>query len=430
MESRIALGDKIAIKSATGRLALVIILFITLLVAYLDRVNVSVLMADPTFLTEMGIIGQPVQMGLLMTTFLIAYGIANVVTGPLGDWIGPRKAMSLSILLWTIAVSFGGMATTFAIMLTARVVLGIGEGMHWPMQSSFVKNWFPPSERGKANSVWLLGLMVGPAIAMPMFAAVVGEWGWRVSFLGLGALGIIPLLLIWFFTADHPRDSKHISQVERDYIETALAEEAKVEAATRTESLGERLKTFVFNYRFWLLTFNYFAIACIWWGTMAWLPSYLKVVRGFSWSQMGALSALPYILGGISVLLVGHLSDRLGRRAPFLTLAQFGSALFIYLGATASDNMTSAILMSLGIAFVGAGLPVSWTLLQRIVPAKAVGAGAGMMNGVSNGGSAFSPVLIGFFIALTGSYVGGLMFLVGVGILGGLCMMVLTFQKY
>ncbi len=121
MESRIALGDKIAIKSATGRLALVIILFITLLVAYLDRVNVSVLMADPTFLTEMGIIGQPVQMGLLMTTFLIAYGIANVVTGPLGDWIGPRKAMSLSILLWTIAVSFGGMATTFAMMLTARV---------------------------------------------------------------------------------------------------------------------------------------------------------------------------------------------------------------------------------------------------------------------------------------------------------------------
>lgn len=126
------------------RVVLVAILLLTLLVAYLDRVNVSVLLADNAFLTEMGIKGQPVQMGLLMTLFLIAYGVANVVLSPLGDYIGPRKAMSISILLWTISVVIGGWAATFGTMLVARVILGIGEGMHWPMQSTFVKNWFPP----------------------------------------------------------------------------------------------------------------------------------------------------------------------------------------------------------------------------------------------------------------------------------------------
>lgn len=419
-----------AMKPTRQRVVLVAILLLTLLVAYLDRVNVSVLLADNTFLTDMGIKGQPVQMGLLMTLFLIAYGVANVVLSPLGDYIGPRKAMSISILLWTLSVLIGGFATTFTTMLVARVILGLGEGMHWPMQSTFVKNWFPPHERGKANAVWLIGLMVGPAIAMPFFTWIVSAWGWRPSFFVLGAMGLVPLFLLWFYVTDHPRQHKRVNQAELEYIERALKAEAEEEACLKTETLAERLKSFALNYRFWLLTINYFCIASVWWGMMAWLPSYLKAARGFSWAQMGAFSSLPYILGAVSILFFGHLADKLGRRAPFVAVAHLGSALGIYFGAMAPDNMTAALMISAGIASIAIGLPSSWAILQRIVPGKAVGAGAGMMNGVANGGSAFSPVLIGFFIAWTGSYVGGLMFLVGLAVVGCLCMTVLTLQKY
>jgi cyanate permease len=69
-------------------------------------------------------------------------------------------------------------------------------------------------------------------------------------------------------------------------------------------------------------------------------------------------------------------------------------------------------------------------MVQRIVPGKAIGAGAGMMNGVANGGSAFSPVLMGFFISISGSYVGGLMFLVGLGLFAACCTTILSYQKY
>lgn len=419
-----------SVRPTKQRVVLVAILLLTLLVSYLDRVNVSVLLADNTFLTDMGIKGQPVQMGLLMTLFLIAYGVANVVLSPVGDYIGPRKAMSISILLWTISVCIGGLATTFTTMLVARVILGLGEGMHWPMQSTFVKNWFPPHERGKANGVWLIGLMAGPAFAMPFFTWVVSSWGWRPSFFVLGALGVIPLALLWFYVTDRPREHKGVNSAELEYIESALEVEAAEEAKLKTESLSQRLSSFVFNYRFWLLTVNYFCIACVWWGTMAWLPSYLKAARGFSWAQMGAMSSLPYVLGGISILFFGHLADKLGRRAPFIAIAHLGSALGIYFGAMATDNITAAILISMGIASVAIGLPSSWSILQQIVPGKAIGAGAGMMNGLSNGGSAFAPVLIGFFISLTGNYIGGLMFLVGVAIIGCICMAVLAYQKY
>ena len=164
------------------RVVLVLILLVTLLVAYLDRVNVSVLLADNKFLTDMGIKGQPVQMGLLMTLFLIAYGISNILLSPLGDILGPRKAMSLSILLWAGALFMGGIAATFTTMLVARLILGLGEGMHWPMQSKYVKNWFPPHERGKANAVWVVGLMAGPAITMPFLTWAIHSYGWRTSF--------------------------------------------------------------------------------------------------------------------------------------------------------------------------------------------------------------------------------------------------------
>ena len=174
------------------RVVVIVVLLVTLLVAYLDRVNVSVLVADEAFLTAMGIKGNAVAMGSLMSLFLATYAIANSVLGPLGDWWGPRKVMALAIVFWGLSCIYGGLVSTFAGMIVARCILGLGEGMHWPMQMKFVRNWFPPNERARANSTWLLGLAAGPAIAMPLFVWIVGNWGWRSSFFALAAIGIIP----------------------------------------------------------------------------------------------------------------------------------------------------------------------------------------------------------------------------------------------
>ncbi len=412
------------------RAVLVFILLITLLVANLDRVNVSILAADSGFLTDMLIKGKPVEIGLLMTLFLIAYGIANVVLSPLGDIIGPKKAMMISIFLWTISIMMGGFAAIFSTMLISRAVLGVGEGMHFPMQSAFVKRWFPPTERGKANGCWLIGVVAGPALAMPFFTWIISSWGWRTSFFVMACVGLIPFLLIWLFITDHPHQNRFINAAERKYIEDALEAEAEQEKKMTKECLRERLSTFCSNYRFWLLTFNYFCIAAIWWGMMAWLPSYLKVSRGFSWAAMGTLSALPYILGGISILTVGHLGDKIGRRAPLIMIAHLLAATGIYLGAQATNNIYSALFISFGIACVAGAMPLSWSLLQNIVPGKAIGAGSGMMNGVANGGAAFVPVIIGYFIAFSGGYTGGLMFLVGLAMLALISMAFLSLQKY
>ena len=320
------MGAVMGEKPTKQRVILVLILLVTLLIAYLDRVNVSVLLADNTFLSDMGIKGQPVQMGLLMTLFLIAYGISNVFLSPIGDYLGPRKAMCLSIFLWCLSLFIGGIASTFTIMLAARVILGIGEGMHWPMQSKYVKNWFPPHERGKANAVWVVGLMAGPALAMPFLTWAIQSFGWRTSFFILVGFGLLPLILLWFYTTDHPHQHKGANQAERDLIEEGQKAEKELEAQAGHSTLWDNMKAFIFDYRFWLVTLYYFCLASIFWGTMAWLPSYLKVARGFSWAAMGAWSSLPYVLGIVSVLASGYISDKIGRRAPLCFVSMLGAA--------------------------------------------------------------------------------------------------------
>jgi len=417
-------------KRTKQRWVLARVLLLTLLVAYVDRVNVSVLVADPVFLSDMGIKGNPVAMGMLMSVFLMAYGISNVFLSPLGDYLGPRKAMCLSIFLWSIALCLGGIAGSFVIMLGARLLLGVGEAMHWPMQSKFVKNWFPPGERGKANSLWLFGLFIGPALAMPFFTWVIKSFGWRPSFFILAAIGLVPLILIWKFTRDFPSELKSVNSAELEYIENGMKSEREAEAQTGKVSVWDNIKVFISDYRFWLVTIYYACNASIWWGSMAWLPSYLKVSRGFSWAEMGALSSLPYILGMISVLICGWWTDKVGRRAPFSAASMLGAAVFVYLGAHAPDNMTSAIFISLGIGSLGIGQPANWSLLQQIVPGKAIGTGAGVMNGIANGAAALAPLIIGFLISTTGSYIGGLMYLVFLGAIGCIGMLILVIQKY
>jgi sugar phosphate permease len=164
---------------------------------------------------------------------------------------------------------------------------------------------------------------------------------------------------------------------------------------------------------------------------MTWLPSYLKFARGFSWTQMGALASLPYIFGGICLVIFGYFSDKAGRRAPFCAVGMTGMALALYLGAHAMNNFSSAYLITIAVGFNAVGLPATWSLCQQLVPTRAVGTGAGLMNGVGSIGGALSPIIIGYFIGANGgSYVGGLMCLVASSLAGALCMLVLVFKKY
>lgn len=91
-------------KPTHKRFTLLAILLLTITVAYIDRVNITVLMADPAFLNDLGLTNNPAKTGLLMSCFLVAYGIGNVCLSGLGDILGPKKSMIMAIIIWFVAM--------------------------------------------------------------------------------------------------------------------------------------------------------------------------------------------------------------------------------------------------------------------------------------------------------------------------------------
>jgi sugar phosphate permease len=372
-------------KHLSKRAILLMVLLTTIFVAYLDRSNMFVLVADDDFLAAMGLKGDPARIGLLASSFLLTYGIANVVLSPLGDYLGARRAMMLSITLWAAAMVAGGLAAGFVTMLVTRVVLGVGEGMHYPMQSIFVRRWFPQSERGPANSVWLAGQSLASAAAMPFFAWNVGAFGWRSSFYLCAVLALLPLYLLWAHTTDTPRGHPGIEPAELRHIEQGMEAEASVAPGAGA------VRAFLRDQRYWLLVLYNICHSAIYWGLASWIPSYLKTSRGFSWQQMGWFASLPFVLTVAAKILGGWMTDRAGRNGPFCVAAMLGSGVAIYVGSTASDNVVAALFIAIGMGMTGIGIPAAWAMTQRIVPKPSVSTASGLLNGVATAFVALAP---------------------------------------
>lgn len=413
-------------KRTRYRYTIILIMMGVVGISYVDRVNISILIANGSFLTEMGIKGQDIQIGLLTSVFLVAYGFANFVLSPLADVIGARKAIAIAILLWMLSTTLSGLANLFAVMLLARVTLGLGEGMQFPVTGLVVRTWFPASERGRANAVWGVGTTLAPAMAMPLFTWITASYGWHSVFWISLALSVVALLLVWNFTVDQPSDCDRVNSLELKHIEGEVGKRSGKVSDTVSEPLIDRLRSFMFDYKYWLLVGWYVSTMIIIWGLLTWLPSYLETGRGFSWEAMGWLSSLPFVLGMCVKIIAGGAIDATHKSGIFCILATIGAGIGIYFSATVADNWVSAILICVAQAFMYIGAPASWTLLQGIVPEKSMSTAGGFMIGTSTFAGAVSPVIIGYLVNMSHSYTGALYFLCAAAVTGSVIMLPLV----
>ena len=412
------------------RFLIVFVLFVGISVCFVDRVNVSVLAANNGFLTEMGILNSPVQIGLMMSLFLAVYGVSNLLIAPLGDLIGPRKMMTFCVLLMLLSVMISGLAGTFIMFLAGRVLLGIAEGAYYPQQSVFVRHWIPKQERGRANAAWIIGQALAPAIAMPVLTTLDSYFGWRSNYVFCFVLSLIPVYLFWFHTKDKPEQDKKVNQVELDYIRAGMEDTKTNNDGKRHLSVIQRLKIMSENPYYWALVLWYMTLQFMYWGLISWIPAYLKIAKGFSWTEMGWMASLPFIVSIFTKAANGFLNDKIGRCAPLLLAGMILATGFLYGTTAVTGKYPSAICLALAVGFCTMATSSAWTLLQGLVPSSVLSTAGGTMNGLSTGLSALSPVIIGLFISLAGSYNSGLFCLVLVGCVGTLMGLILTIKKY
>src|SRR5581483_5626434 len=93
------------------------ILFLIVIAGFFDRISIAVLFTNQPFQSAMGTGFDPTRLSLLMTSFLIAYGISNVALSPLVDLFGPSRTLLASILVWGVLMALMGQSSSFAAML-------------------------------------------------------------------------------------------------------------------------------------------------------------------------------------------------------------------------------------------------------------------------------------------------------------------------
>ena len=406
------------------RYVMVSLLLVTMIIASADRVNLSLLLVDGEFLRTMGIENQPAAQGVLMSAFVLAYGLGNVVFGPAIDWFGGRRALLVMHGLWSGLGVFTASVGAMGPMIIGRILRGGSEGPIFPTMNHLVRGWFPSRERGQANAIWVMGPSLGMAATVPVLALVIPAYGWRVSFLAVAALSLLLGLPATFvMISDRPTESRWVNAAEAAHIESGVGE--GIVAPRWRDAL-----LFIGNYRYWLLVAYHLASLAILWGLVTWLPKYLVEARGMDITISGLLTAVPYIVAALSTLLFGWLSDRLSRRAPFCALQMLGGAAALFAAASVESATASVALMAIAFGFWGMGAAVTHTLVQSIVPAGVISTGSGIDNGVANLGAAACPALVGYTIGVSGSYFAGLMVLVAAAVVGGLLMVVLSLQDY
>jgi len=367
------------------RYGVVAALFVLSMITYIDRVCIST--AKDPIARDLGF--TDAQMGVVFSAFALGYALAQIPSGWLADRFGPRLALAVVVSGWSVLTALTGTAWSFASMVVIRFWFGVGEAGAFPGSARAFVNWLPVSERGVANGVLFSGSRIGAALSFPLLVMMLDRWGWRWSFVVLGAVGVAwSVFWLWWF---------------RDYPEKRL-EVAPVAGGPKI-GLREVFRTPVFV----PAMVQYFAGNFTFFICLTWMLPYLKRQYGLTDAEAAAYAMAPLLVGAVSQWMAGFVVDRLyasrmrawSRRLP--AIAGFGLAAGGVLAVSGMETPLGAVLAFTAATF-GADMTISpsWSYCADVA-GKSAGSVSAAMNMVGNLGAFVSANAFPWLLAWTGS---------------------------
>ncbi len=172
-----------------------VLLFLFVVVNFLDKISVG-LLAGP-MMDELGL--TPAQFGLVGSSFFWLFAVAGVA----GGFIANRVSCALLLLLMAIAWSLFQLplawSSSLAVLIAARVLLGIAEGPSTAIAIHAAYKWFPDDRRTLPVAFFTQGGATGLILAGITIPYITSHWGWRANFYVLAALGAAWTVLWLFF---------------------------------------------------------------------------------------------------------------------------------------------------------------------------------------------------------------------------------------
>jgi MFS transporter, ACS family, D-galactonate transporter len=393
-----------AIAPSRKRFFIMALMFVTVVINYLDRSNLSI--AAPELFRELAI--DPRHAGLIFSAFGWTYALMQIPGGWLVDRIPPRTLYATALILWSLATVMLGFAGSFVALFALRLLVGALEAPAYPINNRVVTAWFPTRERATAIGFYTSGQFVGLAFLTPVLAWLQAQLGWHMVFVSTGLVGIA-WGVAWFAIYREPRAFRGVNQAEIDLIRNGgglvdigrtEAIPAKGEARTTLRDLGLVLG----RRKLWGIYIGQFAVNSTLWFFLTWFPTYLVKYRGLDFMKSGMLASLPFLAAFAGVLCSGLLSDWLLRRGAsqgFARKLPIISGLLISASIIGANYVQSIewVIAFMAIAFFGNGFAsITWSLVSGLAPARLLGLTGGVFNLIGNLAAVTTPIVIGFLV--------------------------------
>jgi MFS family permease len=373
----------------TRKWGILTILSLGMVIAYIDRANLSVALATTEFRTNFQISDS--GRGLLNSAFFWSYALLQIPAGWLVDRYGVRRVYAIGFFFWTLVSAMTGFVNNVYQLVTLRLLLGAGESVGAPASLRWIRWNCPEQERGLAVGIYMAGTKIGSAIGVPIAAFLITAFNWQSMFFICGASGFLWLLAWLVLARDTPADAlpANVESLGRDIPFREVLMNRTV--------LGILLGTFSYGY------FLYFCVT--------WLPAYLVENRHLALTSMGFYALFSFGALAVVAILSGWLADWMisrgtdpARTRKAFTILGFVLASTEVFGAWTTSQTLALFFAAFSLAGLGLATANYWALTQTLVPGRAMGRIAGIQNCASNLGGVAAPILTGWLKEKSGGY--------------------------
>jgi ACS family D-galactonate transporter-like MFS transporter len=403
------------------RFRILALIFVCVVINYMDRTNISVAataITDDLHLT-------PVQLGILFSAFGWTYAALQIPGGILVDRFSPRVLYAFSLIGWSLMTLLQGAAKGFAGLFGLRLAIGVFEAPSYPINNRVVTSWFPDNERATAIAVYTCGQFLGLAIVTPVLVAIQHYLGWRGLFVITGLTGIV-WGVVWYLFYRNPTEHAAANEAELEHIETGGGLINSHSGGTINEKQKfewHNLKKVLTHRKLWGIYIGQFALNSTLWFFLTWFPTYLVKYRGLNFLKSGFLASAPFLAAFAGLLTSGLLSDWLLKKGVSVNIARKAPVIFGLLlassivGANYSDS-PSWIIFFMALAFFGNGFAtITWVFVSTLAPKNLIGLTGGVFNFIGNLASVVIPIVIGYLVR-GGNFKPALFFIAAITIIG------------
>lgn len=362
---------------------LVLMVATAVFINYVDRGNLAT--AAPLMQDELSLSAS--QLGILLSAFYYGYVPCMPATGWLAERFGAQWVLGAGIAVWSVATLLTGFASGFATLLALRILLGVGESVTFPCASKMLASAVRIGRLGVANGIVSFGYLLGPAVGTFVGGYLMSMFGWRVVFIGLGALSLA-WLWPWRRASVAPAAGRPDAHGQPPAMREILAQRA-----------------------LWGACAGHFASNYVYYFILSWLPFYLVKARGFSMTSMASIAAWAYLLNAVSALSMGWAADRWIRkgRSPTLVyktvmgvtclagIACMGGMVLLPQSGSVASLFTFEVIS-------GCSYPGLFAIAQIMAGADATGRWVGIQNAAGNVAGLIAPALTGWLVDRTGHF--------------------------